>query len=138
MAKAKAKPKSPFVGRWRIVSMSAWDQDYIDEEEEGFFEFDEKGSGEFHFGYVHGQMDCRLTTRDGEPAVEWTWDWQRRNGPGAGPRLGRGEGRRTARHDLLPQRRRFGVRGEEGWSEVKNGETVMAGYSDANSSFKSN
>ena len=23
---------------------------------------------------VHGQMDCRLTTRDGEPAVEWTWD----------------------------------------------------------------
>ena len=19
-------------------------------------------------------MDCRLTTRDGEPAIEWTWD----------------------------------------------------------------
>jgi hypothetical protein len=34
--------------------------------------------------------------------------------------------------------RRFGVLGEEGWSEVKNGETVMAGYSEANSSFKSN
>jgi hypothetical protein len=73
MAK-RAKPKSPFTGRWRIVSMSAWDEDYIDEEEEGYFEFDEKGGGEFHFGYVHGQMDCRLTTRDGEPAVEWTWD----------------------------------------------------------------
>ena len=26
----------------------------------------------FHFGYVHGQMDCQLTTRDGVPAVEWT------------------------------------------------------------------
>jgi hypothetical protein len=74
MGKAKPNPKSPFAGRWRIVSMSAWDEDYIDEEEEGFFEFDEKGSGEFHFGYVQGQMDCRLTTRDGEPAVEWTWD----------------------------------------------------------------
>ena len=36
--------------------------------------FDDKGWGQFHFGYVHGQMDCRLTTRDGEPAVEWTWD----------------------------------------------------------------
>ena len=71
---AKAKPKSPFTGRWRIVSMSAWDEDFIDEEEEGFFEFDDKGSGEFHFGYVHGRMDCRLTTRDGEPAIEWTWD----------------------------------------------------------------
>ncbi len=71
---AKAKPKSPFRGRWRIVSMSAWEQDFIDEEEEGFFEFDDKGGGEFHFGYVHGQMDCKPTTRDGEPAVEWTWD----------------------------------------------------------------
>ena len=71
---AKPKPKSPFAGRWRIVSMSAWDKDYIDEEEEGFFEFDEKGGGEFHFGYAQGHMDCRLATRDGEPTVEWTWD----------------------------------------------------------------
>jgi len=71
---AKAKPKSPFSGRWRITSMEQWEQDYIDEEEEGYFEFDEKSGGEFHFGYVHGSMDFRLTTREGEPAVEWTWD----------------------------------------------------------------
>jgi hypothetical protein len=74
MAKSKAKPKSPFTGRWRIVSMSAWDEDYIDEEEEGYFEFDDKGNGEFPFGYVHGRMNGRLATRNGEPAVEWTWD----------------------------------------------------------------
>ena len=73
MAK-KSKTPSPFEGRWRIVSMSAWDEDYINEEEEGYFEFDDRGGGRFHFGYVHGHMDCRLTTRDGEPAVEWTWD----------------------------------------------------------------
>jgi hypothetical protein len=73
MAK-KSKETNPFIGRWRIISMSAWDEEYIDEEEEGFFEFDDKGGGEFHFGYVHGHMDCRLTTRDGEPTVEWTWD----------------------------------------------------------------
>lgn len=30
--------------------------------------------GEFHFGYVHGTFDCQLTTFDGVPAVEWTWD----------------------------------------------------------------
>ena len=54
--------------------MEQWDQDYIDEEEEGYFEFDGKGGGEFHFGYVHGNMNCRPTTREGEPAVEWTWD----------------------------------------------------------------
>src|SRR5580704_15373188 len=73
MGNPKAKPESPFEGRWRIVSMSAWDEDYIDDEEDGFFEFDEKG-GEFHFGYVHGLMDCKPTTRDGEPAIEGTWD----------------------------------------------------------------
>ena len=73
MAK-KSKTPSPFEGRWRIVSMSAWDEDYINEEEEGYFEFDGRGGGQFHFGYVHGDMDCRLTTRDGEPTVEWTWD----------------------------------------------------------------
>ena len=54
--------------------MSAWEQGFIDEEEEGYIEFVNKDQGQFHFGYVHGQMDCRLTTRDGEPAVEWTWD----------------------------------------------------------------
>jgi len=74
MAKSVQMPKNPFEGRWQITSMSAWDREFIDEEEEGYFEFDGKGNGVFHFGYVHGHMDCRLTTRDGEPAVEWTWD----------------------------------------------------------------
>jgi hypothetical protein len=68
------KKKKSFTGRWRIVSMSAWDEDFIDEEQEGFFEFNDRGWGEFHFGCVQGQMDCRLTTRDGEQAIEWTWD----------------------------------------------------------------
>ena len=83
MAK-KSKSQNPFTGRWRIVSMSAWDEDYIDEEEEGYFEFDETGSGEFHFGYVHGQMDDRLTTRDDEPAVEWSWDGNAEMDPAQG------------------------------------------------------
>ncbi len=54
--------------------MSAWDEEYINEEEEGYFEFDDNSGGQFHFGYVHGQMECRLTTREAEPAVGWTWD----------------------------------------------------------------
>ena len=54
--------------------MSACDDEFIDEEEEAYLEFDKKGNGQFHFGYVHGQMDCRQTIREGEPAIEWTWD----------------------------------------------------------------
>ena len=112
MAKAKSKPNSPFTGRWRIVSMSAWDQEFIDEEEEGYFEFDQKGNGQFHFGYVHGQMDCRLTIRDGETAVAWTWDGNDEMDPAQG--RGWAIVKDDELHDLLSQWRRFGVRGEEG------------------------
>jgi hypothetical protein len=71
---AKPKPKSQFEGRWKLVSMTEWDEDFINAEVEGFIQFDAKGSGSFQFGYVQGLMDCRLTTRDGQEAVEWTWD----------------------------------------------------------------
>jgi hypothetical protein len=74
MAKPKKKPESAFVGRWHIESMDQWDEDFINAEVRGFIEFDAQGRGEFQFGYVRGLMDCRLTTRDGGPAVEWTWD----------------------------------------------------------------
>ena len=73
MAK-KPKSPSPFEGRWHIVSMTEWDEDYINAEVQAFIEFDAKNSGEFQFGYVQGEMDCCLTTRDGEPAIEWTWE----------------------------------------------------------------
>lgn len=46
MAK-KAKAPNPFAGRWRIVSMNAWEEKFIDEEEEGCFEFDQKGTASF-------------------------------------------------------------------------------------------
>lgn len=70
----RSKQSNPFTGRWRIVSMDQWDQDFVDEEEEGYIKFDERGMGSFHFGYVHGNMECQLTTRDGVPAMEWSWD----------------------------------------------------------------
>ena len=64
--------------------MEMWDEDFIDAEVEGYFEFDQKGSGQFHFGYVHGHMDCSLTTREGEPASEWTWDGNDEMDPASG------------------------------------------------------
>ena len=70
----KPEQPNPFIGRWRIVSMEQWEQEFVDEEVEGYFEFDDKNCGSFHFGYVHGGMDCQLTTRAGVPAVEWSWE----------------------------------------------------------------
>ena len=69
-----AAASNPFTGRWQITHMDQWDQDFVNAEVEGYVEFAADGSGEFQFGYVHGSMDCRLGTRDGQPGIEWTWD----------------------------------------------------------------
>ena len=39
MARSKAKPKSLFEGLWHLVSMSKWDEDYINDEVQAFIEF---------------------------------------------------------------------------------------------------
>jgi len=81
---AKSKPESPFTGRWHIVSMTEWDEEYINAEVQAFIEFKPDGTGGFQFGYVQGEMDWRTTTRDGEPAIEWTWDGNDENDPAHG------------------------------------------------------
>ena len=58
MAK-KAKAKCPLIGRWRITWMEQWDQDFVDAEVEGFFEFAPNGNGEFQFGYVRCDIDYK-------------------------------------------------------------------------------
>ena len=84
MARSKAKPKSPFEGRWHIISMTAWDEDYLNEEVQAFIEFEANGTGHFQFGNVQGYMDHRECTRGGEPAVEWTWEGNAEMDPATG------------------------------------------------------
>ena len=48
----KAKQKIPFEGRWSITWMDQWDQDYVDEQVEGFIEFGPKGLGSFQLDQV--------------------------------------------------------------------------------------
>jgi hypothetical protein len=61
---------NPFLATWRIVWMAGWDQDYVDMEVPGHFTFEKDGLGNFQFGLVQGQMDCRI---DGD-RVDFTWD----------------------------------------------------------------
>jgi hypothetical protein len=79
-----ARQPSQISGRWRIIEIAEFDEDYLNEEEQAFIRFDKGGRGEFHFGYVHGHMDCRSTLRDGKPAVEWSWDGNDEHHPAAG------------------------------------------------------
>ena len=48
---------SPFLGRWHIVSMTEWDEDYIHEEVPAFIEFGEHQQGSSQFAYVRGEID---------------------------------------------------------------------------------
>jgi hypothetical protein len=70
----KRKAENPFVGVWRIDSMSAWDYEFVNEESLAYIEFDDRLGGQFHFAYVHGFMGCRLGKRDGKQVVDWTWE----------------------------------------------------------------
>ena len=62
----------PFLGRWRIDHMDDYDRDYLDLVEPAFIQFDRDGSGEFVFGAVTGQLDCRYD----KTGVAFTWQGQ--------------------------------------------------------------
>jgi len=98
-------------GRWRIVEMDLWDRDAIDLIGPAFIEFGEDHSGCFRFIAVEGWMDCRETTREGRPAVEFSWDGSDDCDDANGRGLGGCAGRRVARRShLLPPRDDSGLR----------------------------
>src|SRR4051812_1657336 len=74
MAESKSKPKSPFQGRWQIISMTEWDEDFMNAEVQAYIEFDAEGRGQFQFGYVRGDIGYAECRRGGKAAVGVTWD----------------------------------------------------------------
>ena len=52
--------KSSFVGRWRIVEMEQWDQEFVDLASPGHITFTSNGRGELHFGAVDATLDWRV------------------------------------------------------------------------------
>ena len=97
MARKKPKPESPFLGRWRISLMSQWEDEYLDEEVEAYIEFDDRGGGSFHFGYIRGVLDYREGRRDGQLAAEFSWE----GGDGADGTPLTGRGRAMLKDDGL-------------------------------------
>jgi hypothetical protein len=88
MAMARPKPQSPILGYWNIISLSNWDEDYVNEEVRAFIEFDNRRCGLFPFSDVRGNIDCRTTSREGKPVVEFSWEGG--DGDDGPPLTGRG------------------------------------------------
>jgi len=54
--------------------MDMWDVEYVEAELRPFIEFERSETGQFQFGCVYGEMDYRITQRNGKPAIEFSWE----------------------------------------------------------------
>ncbi len=52
--------KSTFIGRWRIVQMEQWDQDFVDLVAPGHLTLSAGGRGELCFGAIDANLDWRV------------------------------------------------------------------------------
>jgi len=65
---------NPFIGKWTIVEMEMWDQDYVNMEVPGHFTFRKDGTGHFQFGLVQGEMDWHLENVGGMSRIAFSWE----------------------------------------------------------------
>lgn len=80
MAKRPGFAKA-FAGRWRIVEMDNWDNDFLDLVEEAHITFQGAADGEIAFGAIKGLLDVRYGARDGSACAEFSWDDSDDNDP---------------------------------------------------------
>ena len=73
------KQRNPYIGKWRVIEMEMWDQDFIDMETEGHFLFEKNQLGSFQFGLVQGQIDYRIEKIGEIERLEFSWEGQNEN-----------------------------------------------------------
>jgi hypothetical protein len=78
------KKIKPFTGKWRIVEMEVWGQEYVDMEVPGYIRIGSDGTGQFQFGLVSGDMDGRVEQCGNAPRFEFSWSGQEENDPVCG------------------------------------------------------
>ncbi|WP_352983001.1 hypothetical protein [Mesorhizobium sp. M1338] len=83
MAKVPGFVKA-FAGRWRIVEMDVWDNDFLDLVAEAHLTFKGLADGEIAFGALKGFLDVRYGTRDGSACAELSWEGHDENDSASG------------------------------------------------------
>lgn len=63
-----------FEGTWHITDMENWDEDYFNMEVQAYIEIDKRGSGDFQFGLVSGQIDGEVVKEQSGEKLEFTWE----------------------------------------------------------------
>src|ERR687890_233172 len=70
-----------FKGRWKIVRVEMWDQDFVGEEVPGHVTLGDKGLGDFQFGYVHGSFTWSAKNN----RIDALWEGNDEMDPAHGP-----------------------------------------------------
>ena len=63
-----------FAGTWHITEMENWGEDYFNMEVQAYLEIDNRGSGDFQFGLVTGQIDGEIVKDASGEKLEFTWE----------------------------------------------------------------
>lgn len=74
----------PFAGRWHIVEMEVWSQEYVDMEVPGYFRIATDETGQFQFGLVSGDIHGRVDQCGNKSPFEFSWSGQDENDPVCG------------------------------------------------------
>ena len=83
MAKVPAFARA-FVGRWRIIEMDVWDNDFLDLVEQAHLIFTAAADGEIVFGALKGFLETRYGSREGAACAEFSWQGHDENDPAGG------------------------------------------------------
>jgi len=70
---AVKRTTNKYLGRWRILEMEQWDQDFIDLTGEGHITFEKKNRGELQFGAVECDLDCRVENVGDRERIEFSF-----------------------------------------------------------------
>jgi hypothetical protein len=68
------KKRNPYLGRWRIVEMETWDQEYVDLVTEGNFTFGKDGMGNFEFGAIKADTDYTIEEIGNTERAEFSFE----------------------------------------------------------------
>jgi len=63
-----------FKGKWHILKMERWDEDYFNMDVQAYIEIKRDNLGTFQFGLVQGDMDGKVVDHPDGNRFEFTWE----------------------------------------------------------------
>ena len=63
-----------FIGKWNIIEMDMWDEDYFNMEVQAYIKIEHNNLGSFQFGLVSGQIHGKVVDYAGHDRFEFKFE----------------------------------------------------------------